>query len=303
MSADTAVETCQACGSASLRPRFSVAGGMGEEGLIPTTDRYGTALADVSECTACGHMQLQPMPTEAVLENAYAEAASDDYLEEELGQRETARRILTRIERHRGPGDLVDLGCWLGFLPDEARKRGWRPVGIEPSAFASEFARSRLGLDVRTEGLFDADLPSESFDAAVLGDVIEHLPRPGDALDRIAGLLRPGGVLTMMLPDAGSRVARTLGRRWWSIIPTHVHHFTRASMRRLLEGHGWEVLEIDTAPKAFTVRYYLERIGGYSPPVSRALVRGAEAARVADRMWAPDFRDRMLVIARRPAAG
>jgi hypothetical protein len=29
------------------------------------------------------------------------------------------------------------------------------------------------------------------------------------------------------------------------------------------------------------------------------LVRGARAAKVAQRMWAPDFRDRMLVIARR----
>jgi SAM-dependent methyltransferase len=210
--------------------------------------------------------------------------------------------VLARIERHHEPGDLVDLGCWLGFLPAEARERGWRPVGVEPSAFASQFARERLGLDVRTAGLFDADLPPQGFDAAVLGDVIEHLPRPGDALDRIAELLRPGGVVAMMLPDAGSRLARAMGRRWWSIIPTHVHHFTRASMRTLLERHGWQVLEIDTAPKAFTVRYYLSRLEGYSAPVAHGLVRAAEAARVADRMWAPDFRDRMLVIARRPAA-
>jgi hypothetical protein len=51
------------------------------------------------------------------------------------------------------------------------------------------------------------------------------------------------------------------------------------------------------------VRYYLERLGGYSPPLARALVRGARAARVADRIWAPDFRDRMAVIARAPEGG
>jgi hypothetical protein len=101
----------------------------------------------------------------------------------------------------------------------------------------------------------------------------------------------------MALPDAGSRVARVMGARWWSVIPTHVHYFTRRSMRTLLDREGYRVLYLGTQPKAFTVRYYLGRIGGYSPPAARALVSAAAAAGVADRMWAPDFRDRMLVVA------
>jgi hypothetical protein len=60
------------------------------------------------------------------------------------------------------------------------------------------------------------------------------------------------------------------------------------------------VVEQDTQPKAFTVRYYLSRIEGYSPAAGRALVRVAERVGVADRLWAPDFRDRMLTIAREP---
>ena len=59
---------------------------------------------------------------------------------------------------------------------------------------------------------------------------------------------------------------------------------------------------VSTAPKAFSVRYYLDRIGGYSRPLAGGLVSAASAAGVADRMWAPDFRDRMAVIARAPAA-
>jgi hypothetical protein len=85
------------------------------------------------------------------------------------------------------------------------------------------------------------------------------------------------------------------------VIPTHVQFFTQASIRTLLERHGWEVLEIATAPKAFSVRYYLERVGGYSVFAARLLVRGARLVGAADRMWAPDFRDRMAVIARAPS--
>jgi SAM-dependent methyltransferase len=271
---------------------------MGADGLIPTTTEFGTALADVGRCRDCGHMQLVPMPDTAMLESAYADAASEDYLAEEPGQRATAGDVLARVERHRPPGDLLDLGCWIGFLLAEANGRGWRGRGVEPSRFASTVARDRFGLDVVTDELFTAPLPEASFDAVVLGDVIEHLPDPAAALERIGALLRPQGVLAMMLPDAGSRLARAMGRRWWSIIPTHVQYFTRASMSALLHRQGWELLEIVTAPKAFTVRYYLERIAGYAPRLSRLLVRCAERLRVAERIWAPDFRDRMLVLAR-----
>ena len=73
----------------------------------------------------------------------------------------------------------------------------------------------------------------------------------------------------MMLPDAGSRVARAMGARWWSVIPTHVQYFTRASRSTLLLPR-LRAAHVGTAPKAFTVRYYLERIGGYSPLAARS---------------------------------
>jgi SAM-dependent methyltransferase len=307
------VTCCAACGASGLVPHLKVAGDAGPDGLIPTTDKFGTALADIVRCPNCGHRQTDPMPADAVLESAYADAASEDYVAEEAGQRETARRALEHIEanltpvpipptnggpRHR---TLLDLGCWVGFLLSEAESRGWAVTGVEPSAFASAFARDRLGLDVRTGDLFETDLPHGHFDAIVMGDVIEHLPRPGEALDRMAELLRPGGIAWMALPDAGSLVARGMRARWWSVIPTHVQFFTRRSLRTLLERHGWTVLKIETAPKAFSVRYYLERAGGYSPGLARLLVRGARAVRLVDRMWAPDFRDRMAVIARAPS--
>jgi SAM-dependent methyltransferase len=246
-------------------------------------------------------MQLAELPPEALLVEEYAQARSDDYLDEELGQRATAREALDRIERHVAGGRLLDLGCWVGFLLDEARSRGWDTVGVEPSGFAAAFAREHLGLDVRTEELFSAALEPGSFDAVVLGDVIEHLPDPGRALDHVASLMSPHGVLYLALPDAGSRLARLLGARWWSVIPTHVQYFTRSSLQTLLSRHGFQALELATAPKAFTVRYYLDRAGGYSETLAHALVRLAERVGVAERLWAPDFRDRMAAVASRPA--
>jgi len=291
---------CAACGSEALVAHMKVKGEMGADGLIPTTKEFGTALGDVVRCEACTHMQLDRFPTEEELEAAYEDAASSDYVEEEAGQRASFASVLERVERFAPErGSLLDVGCWVGFLLAEARDRGWREcIGIEPSTFASEYARQRLGLDVRTEELFTADLPLGYFDAVVMGDVLEHLTRANDALDRVAELLRPGGLLTLELPDAGSRVARILGPRWWSVIPTHIHYFTRQSAGTMLRCHGYEPLYVATDPKSFTIRYYLDKGGGYLPGVSRALVGAAQRVGIAERMWTPDFRDRMVFIAR-----
>jgi SAM-dependent methyltransferase len=278
---------CAACGAADPRHAFSVAGDAGE--FVPTTDRYGVALGDFVRCGSCGHLQLASMPD---VRSLYEEAESGDYEAEEEGQRATARATLDAIERHAAArGRLLDYGCWVGFLASEAARRGWSATGVEPSRWAAERARAR-GVEV-------AEDPIGPFDAIAMGDVIEHLPDPGAVLDELRGLLSPSGVIWIATPDAGSRVARLLGRRWWSVIPTHLHLFTRRSLTRLLERHGFEVLEMRTSPKTFSVAYYLSRLGGYWPPLGRALVALVRALGVADRLWTPDFRDRVEVIARR----
>jgi SAM-dependent methyltransferase len=270
-----------------------------ERGLTPTTDAYGTALADIDECAACGHRQLTRMPSDIELLELYVEARADHYVGEPDGQRHTAREALARIERHVDGRRLLDLGCWVGYLLAEARDRGWDVLGVEPSAFAAAHARDVFGLEIVEEDLLTVDLPAGAFDAIVLGDVIEHLTDPLAALERIGGLLAPGGVLFLTVPDAGSRVARAMGRRWWSVIPTHVQYFSRRSLTLLLHRAGYAPLEVTTAPKTFSVRYYVSRVTGYSRPLAAALVRACDAMGIADRLWTPDFRDRMAVIARR----
>jgi SAM-dependent methyltransferase len=288
---------CAACGGAALRLHLSVAHDDGAS-LVPTTSRYGSAPADLVRCGACGHIQVAELPGAASLDEGYAEAEDHAYLEEEDGQRATAALTLDRIERYTPVGVICDLGCWVGFLLAEAERRGWEVFGVEPSRFASELARERFGLEVVTATLEQADLPQARFEAVVLADVIEHLPDPGEALDVVAGLLRRGGVVYLALPDAGSGVARALGSRWWSVLPTHVQYFTRESVARLLVRHGYVVEWMGTAPKAFSVRYYLQRLEGYSPPVAAGAVDLAQRVGLADRLIWPDFRDRMGVVAR-----
>ncbi len=291
-------ETCRVCGAARLAGHLTVKSA-GRGHLVATTTSYGSAPDDIVRCAGCGHMQVASFPASAALGEAYAEVSEAAYVAEERGQRATAARTLAQIERHVGRGRLCDLGCWVGYLLSEARARGWEGWGVEPSRFAAQYAREVTGVEVLCATIEAVPLPHAKLQAVVLGDVIEHLPEPGEALDRIHAALAPGGVVHLALPDAGSAVARALGARWWSVLPTHVHYFTRPSLAALLARHGFSVELMTTAPKAFSVRYYLQRLEGYSPPSSAAAVAVAGRLGVAERLVWPDFRDRMAVVARR----
>jgi len=294
---------CPICGGRG-RPRFRLpaAGtelGVDADAFRPSSERFGAVSGTVQRCERCRHGWVADPPEPEDVSGAYADAADPVSLREEAGQMETARRALLAVEEVVTPGRMVDVGCWTGSFLAAARQRGWDPVGLEPSKWAADRAAER-GLDVRVAELGDDGLEAGSCRLVVLCDVLEHLIDPRAALDRSATLLEPGGALFLTVPDAGSVLARLLGRRWWSVLPMHLQYFTRRSLGQLLTDSGFTVRSVRTHAKVFTARYYAERLGGYSDPAGRAAVRVAEAVRLADRLVAPDLRDRLAVIATRP---
>ena len=265
--------------------------------LRPSADRFGTPPGRTVACVACGHASLEHPPDSAALAELYAGTEDADSLAEEEGRRETAHRDLTAIERHcQGDRLLLDVGAWTGTFVEVARHRGWEAAGIEPSAWASARARSR-GLDVRTADLHHHGLEPGAYDVVALRDVLEHLVEPRRALDEVHRLLAPKGALYITVPDAGSVTARVLGRRWWSVLPMHVQYFTRASLRSMLEAQDYRIVEMTRHRKAYSVGYFVDRLRGYSPAMSRLAMGAARGIGVASRRVAPSFGDRLQVVA------
>ncbi len=300
--ARVATGSCPVCGRTDLVERFVVAAkgtesGVDPDAFRPSSERYGRAVGRVLRCRSCSHCFVGDPPESASVSGAYESAEDPVSLREEAGQVETARRALVEIERVVAPGRVLDVGCWTGSFLVAARLRGWDPAGVEPSRWASSRARER-GLDVRQAELTpDHDFEPSSFRLVAMCDVLEHLEDPPAALRIAAGLLEPGGALYATVPDAGSRLARMMGKRWWSVLPMHLQHFSRDSMREMLTRNGFTVRSMHTHAKVFSARYYAERLAGYGPALERMAVGAVRAVRLADRLIAPDFRDRMAVIA------
>ena len=292
---------CPVCGGSAGRPRWRVDGAGSEGGVEasafrPSSDRFGSTAATVVTCGGCGHGSLASVPNSAAVAEAYGDAADPISLREETGQVATATRALTGIERVLSPGSLLDIGCWTGSFLVAARQRGWQTAGVEPSRWAALRAAER-GLDVQRTEFSEADLQEHSYRLVVMCDVLEHLADPGAAIERAGRAIEAGGGLYVTVPDAGSMLARAMGRRWWSVLPMHLQYFTRSSLSRLLTERGFAVRSISTHAKVFTMRYYAERIGGYSPGLEGLASRALQLTGTTERLVAPDFHDRVAMLA------
>jgi SAM-dependent methyltransferase len=250
------VAGCAIC-SGELVLRHSGSGlALDSELLSPTNHRPGE-YGDIYRCVACGTLQQLSVPDPVELARLYRRMRDDAYLTEEAGRRRTACRILDVLGRHTPPGRLLDVGCGHGLLLDEARRLGWEVEGVEVSESAAAYAREALGLDVHEIPIEDLQAGDRRFDAVVLADVLEHLSDPVAALGRCRRLLNPGGVVCVVTPDPSSPVARIAGQRWWGLLPAHTFLLPRATLRGLLQEHGFAIAEDASLVRSFSLGYWL----------------------------------------------
>ncbi len=134
--------------------------------------------------------------------------------------------VLDWLGRHGPPpGDLklLDVGGACSLIPVELQRWG-SVIVIEADAATANFARERLGLDVRT-GTFPNDMPTAGpFDVITMCDVLEHIEDDSASLRAARDLLKPGGLLLCTVPALP----------WlWSDHDRVLHHFRRYTLRGL----------------------------------------------------------------------
>jgi 2-polyprenyl-3-methyl-5-hydroxy-6-metoxy-1,4-benzoquinol methylase len=217
--------------------------------LLSSTSDY-----DVIDCVSCGYAHLDPLPDDSELAHMYAQTYYRD-LNPGWLEKDASERSFWELEHAdklndwssllgREGGALLDVGCSGGLLIEHATEAGWHAEGIEPEETAVEYARRR-GLTVH-RGLYEEiELARGSFDVVHAKLVFEHLPRPRDLLAWARPLLRPGGLVSVHVPNDFNPLqiaARDALRKddWWVAPPFHVNYFTFDSLERLLASSGFE---------------------------------------------------------------
>jgi 2-polyprenyl-3-methyl-5-hydroxy-6-metoxy-1,4-benzoquinol methylase len=200
-------------------------------------------------CCRCGLVYLDPKPSTDDLSRFYNSAYHYDLENYRRGAAAAERWLRPLAELCGESRSILEIGCSYGFFLGAARRQGWRVEGVEIGEYAGKYARQELHLPVRTGTLFDlSHLNGESFDAIVAWHVLEHEPDPLGLLHRAHGLLRPGGIIGLRVPNMESLVARLAGPHWqWLSPPEHIYLYSAQTLAVLLTKAGFEIVLKESA--------------------------------------------------------
>ncbi|MBN2383735.1 methyltransferase domain-containing protein [bacterium] len=246
---------------------------------------------ELHQCRTCGLIYQNPRLPERMLDRLY----DQDYFEHgEFGGKDKTRsyfnpreqkdllrfyqRVLSRIARIKPtPATLLEIGCAGGHFLLQARQLGYSVHGIEISEYASEQARSRYGLDVLTGTLETTAMPEKSCDIIYLKDVLEHVRNPLTFLEECRRILKPDGLIVILVPSyINSPIMRLYITIWnrsprlraliWSNRgkflldkPFHLFEFTEKTLSMIVVKAGYSILSVEnyTRPPLYSHQGFL----------------------------------------------
>jgi hypothetical protein len=229
------MRTCEICSGTNLQPLHRQAF------IVPgaeVIDHY-----DVVCCERCGFVYADNIPSQPEQDAYYEESGRHLHAANLPDGLKAAHRdffdfIIASLPKLDAGSAVLDVGSSMGHFLNLFKTSGFRDIsGLEPSAAASELAKSTYDIDVVPAALEDFR-PGRRFDLVTLCGVLEHLVSLHDTVARIEQLLAVNGYLFVAVPDAASFGAGEPREPFLEFAPEHINFFTRQSLDNLLRKHG-----------------------------------------------------------------
>ncbi|KQX63826.1 class I SAM-dependent methyltransferase [Paenibacillus sp. Root444D2] len=146
------------------------------------------------------------------------------------------------------PGDrLLEVGVGAGELSAVAKEFMFNVTGLDIRPPYAEAVTNMLDILVYTVDFLEFET-EEKFDVLIMGDVIEHMFDPIQAISKAHSLLNDKGVLWISTPNfesAFSMVKKDTDPMWR--IVEHLNYFSFRSLKKWLDILGFEVVDYNVS--------------------------------------------------------
>jgi SAM-dependent methyltransferase len=219
-------------------------------------------------CPSCGLVFIHPLPDGEELDSLYSEAYYGKGRKKFASLLESTIATITLLKWKRlrplmRPGDaFLDIGCGRGTLVNLARAAGMEGYGLE-----RHFPGAPFSPHIFYHDLNECRFPDNHFQVVVLWHVLEHLPAPVETLQEIYRILKPGGRLSLAVPNYGGSQAQASQRHWFHLdLPRHFWQFDSSSLDRMVAGVGFTIDRRSTLSLEYdsygTLQSWMNRIAG-----------------------------------------
>jgi 2-polyprenyl-3-methyl-5-hydroxy-6-metoxy-1,4-benzoquinol methylase len=233
------------------------------------TGPYGPSkLPGLKRCSRCGFVTADLALSDDALAALYGEdyfhgEEYRHYVSEEASLKANFRKRIDTLQElipNLSKLNAFEIGCAYGFFLDEVRPDVASIRGIDISADATRYARDTKKVDA-IAGSFSDYRMDPGVGLVAMWDTIEHLPHPDVFIEKAGREIDRGGYIAITTGDIDSLNARVRGKRWRMIHPpTHMHYFSVATLSKLLDRCGFDVVHVSHPGNARDLRSILHFI-------------------------------------------
>lgn len=215
-----------------------------QTGFFATKGQYS-----LSRCGECTLAYAHPRPSRNDVFALYtrdSSSISEHHFPKAKAKLRHAMLRAARLSRYVWGRDAIDIGCGGGFMVEAMRRFRARAVGLDINAKRIAFAsRNFPGNRFFCENLEEFPRHEMKFDFIFSSQVLEHVHDFDDFMGALGRISRPGGFVYLKTPDRDHwRVRQDLASEDTSSPPISIQFFNKASIRILLERHGFEVKKV-----------------------------------------------------------
>lgn len=277
------IHPCRVCGGEYHVERFPPTNEGHVSATYNCTSTGHESHGRIVQCLGCGLVYTNPQLPPDDMMALYAEVQDKTYLENIDARVQTFAYNLDAIKEYLPPsGRMLDLGSYCGVFLGIAKDRGYEVQGVEPSKWASDYAKEH-GIPTINGGIADLPKESEPFDVVTSWDVLEHLSDPMSDLKAINERMRMGGTFAFSTLDFGNWLPRLLGERWPWMMDMHIYYFDQKVMKRMLENAGFRLVHNRAYCHIITLEYFLRKLDALKVPGAdqlRKLVKATPLSKV-----------------------
>nr|WP_299071570.1 class I SAM-dependent methyltransferase [uncultured Allomuricauda sp.] len=179
--------------------------------------------------------------SEGYISHTDSKASLTDRLYQKVKQYSLKKKIQLIDNQSYKSKKVLDYGAGTGDFLAKVNSMGFEGEGIEPNGKARAKAAEK-GIELQ-ENI--TSLKVKKYDVITLWHVLEHLPDLNKRIGDIEALLEEKGTVVVAVPNYKSYDAKHYKQYWAAYdVPRHLWHFSKASIIRLFDRHGFEVVSI-----------------------------------------------------------
>jgi len=202
------------------------------------------------KCGGCGNLYTWKYPEELLTQADHPTTVQPDPAKKLTATRhENAfilsiwSTILNKLSAYTKGKELLEVGIGEGCLLSVALEMGYTPDAVEIVQQSAQEVADILGIPIWNGDFLDYH-PDKTYSVMIMGDVIEHVTAPEQALRNAHRLLADDGVLWLSTPNfegSFTRMMKFTDPMWME--PYHISYFSFAGLRALAEKCGFTVQE------------------------------------------------------------